>query len=215
MTIRSTRHAARLTVRQRLAGATLGLLAATLLTPTLALAHSELDVPTPADGATVEGTPTTIEGTFTEAMDPEESTLVLRDSAGATLAEGGVDPDDALRMAIDPVPTLAPGTYEVQWKAVAVDGHIERDTWSFTVVPAPTPEPTPTPASTTTAEPTATPDPTEVPSPTLAPTPAASPDPGDPTGDDTDVILPIVIGLAVVAGVAILLVRRQGRVPGG
>ena len=71
---------------------------------------------------------------------PRRSSLELRDAAGTSLAEGGVDPADDLRMAIDPVPELAPGTYAVQWQAVAVDGHIERDTWTFTVV-APTPTP--------------------------------------------------------------------------
>ena len=202
-------------LRLRLAIATLGVAGVTLLSPALALGHSELDVPTPADGATVEGTPATIEGTFTEPLDPDASSLGLRDAAGSLLAEGGVDPADELRMAVDPVPELAPGTYEVEWQAVAVDGHIERDTWSFTVVAPATPEPTPTPEPSETAAPTNTPPPTETPSLTPAPTPAASPDPGDGTGDSSDVILPILLGLAIVAGVAVALVRRQSQASGG
>ena len=188
--------------------------AALLLLPASALAHATLLEATPADGATVEGTPAEISATFSEALDPDRSTFSLRDAAGQRLAVGLIDPDDPTRMIIDPVPELAPGVYEVRWTAKGSDDHLERDTWSFTVTPAPTPPPTPTPtpASTASAEPTpsATPEPT----PTPAPSPSASPGPTDPTGStDGDVLLPIVAALAIVIAVAAVLLSRRSRPP--
>ena len=115
-------------------------------------------------------------------------------------------------MIIDPVPELAPGVYEARWTAKGSDDHLERDTWSFTVVPAPTPSPTPaaTPASSASAEPapSATPEPT----PTPASSPSASPGPTDPAAStDGDVILPIVVGLAIVLVVGAVLLSRRNR----
>ncbi len=73
-----------------------------------------------------------------------------------TIATGGVVPTDDKRMAIDPVPDLAPGTYTVQSTTTsAADGDIDRTTWTFTVVAAPTSEPTATPAPSATPAPTA------------------------------------------------------------
>ena len=183
-----------------------------ILFPATAAAHAELEKATPADGATVEGTPEEISATFNEALVTDGSTFSLRNAAGERLAVGNIDPDDQTRLIIDPVPDLAPGVYEVRWRAKSDDGHAENDTWSFTVVPAPTPSPTPapTPASSASAEPTpsATPEPT----PTAASSPSASPGPTDPAGStDSDVILPIVAALAIVLVVGAVLLTRRNR----
>jgi hypothetical protein len=139
--------------------------------------------------------------------------LWLRDPAGEELAEGGLDPDDPARLLIADVPDLAPGEYEVRWTVATDDGHVERDTWSFTVVAAPTPSPSPTPAPTASAAPTAEPSvaATPTPSPTASPAPSASAGPDEePAASTTDVILPIVAVLAiVVVGVGIVLSRRN------
>ncbi len=183
-----------------------------MLFPATAAAHAELVEATPADGATVEGTPEEISAKFSEALNPDRSTFSIRNAAGERLAVGRIDPEDSTRMIIDPVPELAPGVYEVRWTSVGADPHLDRDTWSFTVTPAPTPSPTPapTPASSASAEPTpsATPEPT----PTPASSPSASPGPTDPTGSsDGDVILPIVAALAIVLVAAAVLLSRRGR----
>jgi hypothetical protein len=122
-----------------------------------------------------------------------------------------LDPADPARLVIDPVPELAPGTYEVRWTSVTDDGHVERDTWTFTVTAPPTPSPSPTPSSS--AAPSATPEPPPTPSPVPTPTVAPSPsaDGGDPAGSGNDVILPIILGLALVGLVAGFLVTRRGR----
>lgn len=214
-----------------------------LLLPATVSAHAELVETTPADGATVEGSPSEIVAVFSAALE-DNSSLQLRNEAGDTIAEGGLDPDDAERLVISPVLELAPGEYEVRWTAATDDGHVERDTWTFTVVTPASPDPTATPSPT--LEPTATSGATATPSPTLAPsatassspvataTPSASASPstsaspiasasasplpspsgGDetPTGDSTsDAILPIIVGLAMVALVGGVLLTRRNR----
>jgi len=182
-----------------------------LLFPAIVAAHAELDVPTPADGATVEGSPGEVSGTFTQAIDPDGSSLVLRDTNARVVARGGPDPDDAQRMVIADLPELAPGTYEVQWTTIsAEDGELARGTWSFTVAVAlKTPG---TPAPTATASPSTAPTPSATPQPTAAPTPAATSTPTDQTGGSgTDVILPIIAALAIVLLAAGFLLSRRGR----
>jgi hypothetical protein len=107
---------------------------------------------------------------------------------------------------------LEPGDYVIEWTGVAVDGHVERDTVAFTVAPAPTPEPSPSP--TPTPEPSASAPPA---SPSAEPSASATPPPGptpsgtvDPSGEG-DVVLPIVVGLLVVALGGAYLLTRRGR----
>ena len=186
-------------------------LAALMLFPAIVSAHAELIKATPEDGATVEGAPEEISAAFNEPL-VEGSAFTLRNAAGERLAVGRVDPDDETRLVIDPVPELAPGVYEVRWRAASADGHRENDSWSFTVTPAPTPSPTPapTPGSTASAEPT--PGETPEPSPTATTSPSASLGPSDPTGaSDGDVILPIIAALAIVVIAAGFLLSRRGR----
>ena len=128
-----TRHAAgprrlrrmmRRSPARRLQAALSAAVIAVLLLPSIVVAHAELETSTPRDGATVEGTPTEIAGTYSERMDP---------------AGSGVDPADDKRMAITDLPELAPGTYTVKSTTKsALDGDIDRKEWSFTVAVAPT-----------------------------------------------------------------------------
>jgi len=193
----------------------LAMVAAVLLVfPLSVAAHAQLDVPTPADGATVEGSPIEVSGTFTQEIKPDGSSLVLRDAADKVVARGGPDPDDVHRMAITELPELAPGKYEVQWTTIsAEDGELARGTWSFTVTPAPTPTPTAQPTPTASASAAATPSATPV--PTASPTPAPTPAPTDQTSSGTDVILPIIAALAIVLAAAGFLLSRRGRPSGG
>jgi methionine-rich copper-binding protein CopC len=181
-----------------------------VLFPATVAAHAELLEATPADGATVEGTPAEISATFDEPLETDGSTFSLRNAAGERLAVGNIDPDDGTRLIIDPVPELAPGEYEVRWRAATADGHAENDTWNFTVTPAPTPSPTPaaTPTSSASAQPTTS----ATPEPTATPAPSASAAPSEPAGSSTsDVILPIIAALAIVLIAAGFLLSRRGR----
>ncbi|HET9456906.1 MAG TPA: copper resistance CopC family protein [Candidatus Limnocylindrales bacterium] len=182
---------------------------ALLLWPAAAFAHAELETATPADGAVLEAPPTEIVFTYTEELDPTGSSLTLHDASGSQIAAGGVDPSDALIMRIDP-PELAAGAYEVRSTALSAhDDHLERNVVSFTVsepTPAPTPSQTPIPSAT--AEPTAPPSA----SPSAAPSPSPSED-GTPAST-TDVLIPIVAAIVLVALLgAWLLSRSRGRRP--
>jgi len=195
--------------------ATIAGLCILVLLPATVVAHAELDRARPEDGVTVEGTPDEIVGRFTQDIDPDGSSMLLRDPAGTTIAEGALDPENDRRMVIGDVPDLAPGEYTVRWTTnSAEDGEIARGTWSFTVVAAPTAEPTatPTPSATATAAPSVTPAATGAPTPTaqLSPTPEPTPPPSGASGEG-DVVLPIVAGLAIVAVAGGYLLTRRGR----
>lgn len=191
-----------------------------LIAPASVAAHAELESTTPDEGSTVEGTPPEIIAVFSEALLADGSGISLRDSAGDRVARGDVDPDDAERLIIDEIPELASGEYEVQWQARTDDGHIERDTWSFTVVAAPTPSPTappiPSEAVTPSASATASPSATV---PSSAP-PSAVANPSDQPGSDTsgasggDVLLPIIVAVVIVAIGGAWLLTRRGRTGG-
>jgi methionine-rich copper-binding protein CopC len=203
------------TTRARVAA--LAAVAATLLLfPASIAAHAELLEATPADGATVEGKPAEISAKFDEPLLTDGSTFSLRNGAGERLAAGQIDPDDATRLIIDPVPELAPGGYEVRWRAATADGHAENDTWAFTVVaPTPTkalPTPTSSPERSNAATPSAEPPPSATAEPTATPAPSASPGPSDPAAASAgDVILPIIAALAIVLIAAGFLLSRRGR----
>lgn len=178
----------------------------TLLTPPVAAAHAALDIATPADGAAVEGTPAEVAGTYTQTLETDGSSIQLRDAAGTVIATGGVDPTDDRRLVIVELPPLARGEYEVRSTTLsAEDGEIDRATWTFSVTAAPTPSPSPTPAPTD--APSAAPS--AGPSVTAAPTPT---DHEEPTGvSDTEAILPIIAGLAIVLIAGVVLLGRRGR----
>ncbi len=187
-----------------------------LLLPTVALAHAELDTSSPADGETVEGTPTEIAADFTESL-VDGSSFELLDAGGSVIAEGRIDPDNDQRMTIDP-PELEPGEYEIRWQARAEDGHLERGTYGFTVEAAPTPPPTPSAppsaAPTETAAPSEppSPSPSEPPSPSPSAAPTPTPDP-EPTASTTDVLIPIIVAVVLLAVLAGYLLNRRRATP--
>lgn len=184
------------------------MLTVALATPAGVTAHAELESASPADGATV---PSPFDGpitmTFSAALaDGSKADLIAAD--GSIVASATVDGPGAT-MTIALGAPLAPGRYEVRWVSVGDDGDLERDTFSFTVeAPAATPPPTaePTPA------PSATPEGTVVASASPVASPDATPDASGTAGTG-DVLLPIIVGLLVVAaGGAYLLSRRRSGV---
>jgi methionine-rich copper-binding protein CopC len=189
-----------------------------------AFAHADLASSDPEDKAVLATPPTVITLTFTEGLDQAKSSFKLSGPDGPA-GTGKAATDGGMVMTLDGL-GLGPGAYAIKWTSVATDGHIARGTLSFTVS-----EPTPAPATATpaptAAAPTdaASPVPTGIPTagpPTTEPsvaaaassaTPAATPGAGtDPTaasGSGTDVLIPIVVGLALVAGIGALVLRRS------
>jgi copper resistance protein C len=184
-----------------------------LLLPTVVAAHAELERSTPADGETVEGSPNVIRAFFTEEL-ADGSEMALLDESGTTIAEGTIDPADPTRMRIDP-PELAPGDYEVQWKSFADDGHLETGTFTFTVSAAITPPPSapPAPSSPVSAPPSASAEPTA--SAVVAPSPTeGDATPPANTAGTSDVVLPIIAAVVLVAVLGgYLLMRRRPAQP--
>jgi len=183
-----------------------------LLVPAIVLAHAELVTPTPADKSTVTAPVAEVSGLYSEAMKPDGSSLVVKDASGTQVAKGGVDPASDQRMVATPASPLGNGTYTVESTTLAEDGDIAHATWTFTVAVAATPSAVPSAAATaassaaSSAAPTAAP---ATPVATVAPAPSPSGD-GSTTGSGGDVILPIIVALvALGAGAAYLLTRRN------
>lgn len=199
-------------------GRRLALVAATItvlfLLPGIAIAHAELVRAIPADGQTVTQPVAYVSGRYTEDLTADSSLRIL-DASGATIATGGVDPDDDRVMIARPDAPLTSGTFTVRSTAISqVDSHPERVTWTFTVAVPATSSPTPVPdgsAPPASSEPTPSPSTPASPIVTLSPSPSAGP--SDPATSMGDVALPIIAALAIVLLGAGALLRR-GRRPG-
>jgi len=182
---------------------------AALAAPSAVLGHAELDTMTPATGSTVTAAPAQIVATFTEPLDPAKSSLVLVTSGGAQVASGGVvAADDAKKMTLA-LPSLAAGAYEIRWTtASALDGDLDRGTTTFTYAPA---APSASPSSAASATPVASAAAT--PSPSIAATVAPSPSgTGQPASASTsDLIIPIVVAVILIAGLGYWLLRGRAR----
>jgi methionine-rich copper-binding protein CopC len=185
-------------------------LVALLVSPVAVLAHAELETVDPADGATVTVAPTEIVMTFSEALDPAKSSIVVALIGGDEVASGGiVDPAEPTRMTLA-IPELTAGEYELRWtSASAVDGDLDRGTTMFSYAPPP-----PTPNPTASATPSASPTPPASPASSTSPSPSPSPSAGGTATSSTDVIVPIVAAIVVLAVLGgWLLSRSRGRGP--
>lgn len=107
-----------------------------LLAPCLAHAHAQLRQADPPVGGTVHAAPAQVELTFSEAIEPRFSTVVVTNAAGAQVdhADLHVAGGDAKHLAIG-LGALRPGTYKVVWHATSVDTHKTEGSFTFTVAP--------------------------------------------------------------------------------
>jgi LPXTG-motif cell wall-anchored protein len=173
----------------------------TALTAVPVLADAELLEATPAAGSVVMEVPDEVRLVFDEPLDAAKSSVEVRDPGGAKIAEGTVLTEDPDTIAAN-LPTLEPGAYEVRWTAGSTDGHLLRDTYTFTV------EAAPSPTLTTTPEPTASAGTPASTAPTLSPSPAP-PEPVPAAETGADVLIPIVAGLLLVGGFGLYFLRRR------
>ena len=110
-------------------------LTATLLASPAA-AHALLKTSTPAAGSTVAAAPAEVTITFTEAVEPSFSKLVVQDASGASVNDGPIHRagTDSYQLAA-PLKKIGAGTYKVIWHAVSVDTHKTSGAFTFTVTP--------------------------------------------------------------------------------
>jgi methionine-rich copper-binding protein CopC len=198
------------------------LLILTAIAPSLVAAHAELDAPTPADGSTVIEPVVEVAGTFTQRVRADGSRLVVKDASGATVAQGGRDPERPRRMVAVPATPLGDGTYRVEWTTISADDdELARGTWSFTVAVPASPSPTPVATAVPSAAPSASTAPTAgppTPTPSVAPTAGPTPQPsgdGEPASGVGDVLLPIIVVLVLLGGGAAYLFSRRDRPAAG
>jgi copper resistance protein C len=99
-----------------------------------AKAHAYLDHAVPAVGGTVREAPARVEVWFTRSLDPDASTIQVFDAANKEVdgRDARVDDSDATLISVS-LPKLAPGTYEVVWKAVCRDTHVTQGSFTFEV----------------------------------------------------------------------------------
>jgi methionine-rich copper-binding protein CopC len=202
------------------AAITAAALALVIAGPTLA--HADLVASDPEDGAVLATPPRSVELTFSEGLNAGKSSFQLIGPDG-DVGTGAAPGDGSTSMVLENL-VLAPGKYRIKWTAAAEDGHIERGSLGFTVstaTPEPAaPSPTPTSAPSTDAATTPTAAPTIATPSTPAPTPTPvaastaatlSTVEGPANAAGTDVLVPIVAGLVLVALVGGFVLRRSRR----
>jgi copper resistance protein C len=101
---------------------------------TEALAHAQLVRAVPAVGGTLHTAPSEVTLRFSERLEPAFSSVVVRDSAGKQIdkEDGKVDKGDRKVIRVS-LPSLEPGVYKVEWKAVSADTHKVSGDFTFKV----------------------------------------------------------------------------------
>jgi len=100
--------------------------------PIAAAAHSELDKSDPANGANLQTAPSTVVLTFTEELDPTGSSFTVTDAGGATVGTGEVDLNVAARNILRGAVSIGqPGTYQIAWTSLSLDGDTLHGTVTF------------------------------------------------------------------------------------
>jgi putative copper export protein/methionine-rich copper-binding protein CopC len=98
------------------------------------LAHGYIVRAIPENRATLTRPPARLQYWFSEALEPEFSSLTLRNQSGTVLAQGGIDPDNDALMTLQVPPNLPDGAYLVDMRlAFASDGHVVAETRVFFV----------------------------------------------------------------------------------
>lgn len=109
------------------------LLVSLLATAQCAFAHAMPKQQSPAPDSTVDA-PKTVSIDFSEGLEPSFSTLIVIDAAGKHVEAGKsvVDTQNNKHMSVA-LGTLATGAYQVEWAAVADDGHRTKGHYLFNV----------------------------------------------------------------------------------
>ncbi|MDQ4085810.1 MAG: copper resistance protein CopC [Actinomycetota bacterium] len=113
--------------------AVLGALCAVSGAAATAYAHTELDNAVPAADVRVEKTPGSVQLNFTEPVDADLASVVVRGPNGQDLAAGPVRQSGP--GVIQPITAAPrPGTVEVAYRVVSLDGHPVSGSYTFEVL---------------------------------------------------------------------------------
>ena len=182
--------------------------AATLtLWPSPAVAHIDLLRSRPAAGAVLTQTPPLILLTFSGAVDPEGSTIVLLNTKGKRVKDVSAAeavPGRSLQLQAEVGEGLAAGTYKIKWKALSFDGHTAAGVFSFKVKADEAND----------AEATAKPSSSASASASPSPVVTASRAPAGAKVDGGRGVWIVVVNVALLAGVivgAVVFIRRRSR----
>ena len=109
------------------------LIAALLLRPGGSWAHVFPVRSDPRVGATVTAAPTQVSILFDGEMEPVFSTIEVKDAGQVEVdkKDSHIDAQDPDKLVVDLPPALSAGEYQVEWKAVARDGHLTIGHFSF------------------------------------------------------------------------------------
>jgi len=111
------------------------ILAALLLAPVPAWAHTFPDHSDPRVGQTVDAAPTQVRIWFDGEIEPVFSTMRVEssDKQRVDKGDGRVDAQDNRLLVVTTRPALPPGQYRVFWSVVARDGHRTEGDFPFRV----------------------------------------------------------------------------------
>ncbi|MDX2140983.1 MAG: copper resistance protein CopC [Chloroflexota bacterium] len=88
-------------------------------------AHGYLIRAIPEDRAVLERSPARVQYWFSEGLEPQYSTIVVRDQAGNEIATGGLSENDDKLLTVRLPNNLPDGAYTVDLRlAFASDGHV-------------------------------------------------------------------------------------------
>jgi methionine-rich copper-binding protein CopC len=98
-------------------------------------AHPELKAADPPVGGAVTASPKEIRMSFSEGVISKFSGIEIKDQTGKTIVTGAAatDRNDKTQLVVPLREALPPGTYSVDWHAVAADTHRLQGHFSFRV----------------------------------------------------------------------------------
>lgn len=109
-------------------------LAALCLSASPALAHAMLDGASPAAGSVVHAPPVALQLSFDQTVETPQCAVSLTDVSGNTVPLGPLSgSQDGFTLSAPIRVRLAPGVYQVHWRAVSAEGHITSGEYAFRV----------------------------------------------------------------------------------
>jgi methionine-rich copper-binding protein CopC len=100
-----------------------------------AVFHITMDESTPGDGSTVTSSVSEVRLYFSDAPLMRGASIRVVNSARSLQRSTppAADPEDGKQLFVEMTPPLPAGTYVVQWRCIADDGHVMRGDFTFEV----------------------------------------------------------------------------------